>query len=354
MVILVILIVVAGLYGFYRFRSGKEDLLNFIKDNPQQAAILVIRNDTVIARQNIDKVMPLASTVKVMVAIEYAEQAAKGIINPDEEISLNELDKFYVPNTDGDAHSHWLQLVSEKIKDGKISIREIAKGMIRTSSNANTEWLMGKLGLGKINARIDSLGLKNHTKINYLVSDLFVGKEAFPDVRGKALAEKLKNLELNKYIDYTNVIHNKLLSDPEYKNDYGDLNMDVQKVISDNMSASTVADYVSIMQKINSRKYFSEQTHKYLDEIMEFVFEINPANRKVYEHVGFKGGSTSFVLTMCLFATDKKGNRTELAYFMNGLTSSKNKSLQKGINEFHATLLSNDAFRQKIKESLMN
>jgi D-alanyl-D-alanine carboxypeptidase len=35
--------------------------------------------------------MPLASTVKIIIAIEYAEQAAQGQINPDEKISLSEL-----------------------------------------------------------------------------------------------------------------------------------------------------------------------------------------------------------------------------------------------------------------------
>ena len=85
--------------------------------------------------------MPLASTVKTIIAIEYAVQAAAGKINPDEEVGISELEKFHVKNTDGGAHPKWLDFVKNKINDDKITVREIAKGMIRFSSNANTEWL---------------------------------------------------------------------------------------------------------------------------------------------------------------------------------------------------------------------
>ena len=54
----------------------------------------------------------------------------------------------------------WLKLVNDKIVNDAISIREIAKGMIKFSSNANTEWLSKKLGLEQINNRIDSLGIE--------------------------------------------------------------------------------------------------------------------------------------------------------------------------------------------------
>ncbi|MCS6821401.1 MAG: class A beta-lactamase-related serine hydrolase [Microscillaceae bacterium] len=47
--------------------------------------------------KNIDKIMPLASTVKIILAIEYAEQSANGQLNPDKMVSINELDKFYIP-----------------------------------------------------------------------------------------------------------------------------------------------------------------------------------------------------------------------------------------------------------------
>lgn len=344
-------IVLAGAYGLYDIVPGEDFVLTFIRNNPDKSAILVLRNDTVLARQNADKLMPLASTVKIILAIEYAEQSAKGLINPDTLISLQELDKFYVPNTDGGAHTSWLKSVSDKITDNQISIREIAKGMIKYSSNANTEWLLNKLGIVHVNNRVDSLGLKHHTKIYNIVSALFVGKELFPDIKGNDLQKKLSELSMEEYIEATNLIHRKLDMDSLYKRDMGDLGLDIQKIWSDRFPSSTVEDYVSIMQKINSRNYFMEKSQNYLHEVMEFIME-NPANRAWLDHSGMKGGSTAFVLTKALYATDKSKNKTEMAFFFNNLSIIEMTRLQMSMNAFELKVLTDYEFRESMKSQL--
>lgn len=349
--ILIGLGLIIGATGVYYFLPNENKILEFIKENPDRTAIRLIRNDSVIANQNPNKIMPLASTVKIILAIEYAEQSSKGQINADELILLSELEKFYIPNTDGNAHPTWLKSIKEKIKDEQISIREIAKGMISYSSNANTEWLLNKLGKENVNNRLDSLGIKNHTEIYNLVSSLFVGKERFPDLRGKELEESLKKLDLKDYIETTNIIHEKLLSDTLYKKDVGDLGMNIQKVWSDKLPASTVSEYVGIMKKINSRKYFKPKVQEYLGEVMEYLLE-NPANKEWLVHAGMKGGSTAFVLTKSLYATDKKGNKTELAYFINNLSTLEMTKLQMSMNEFELKILTNKEFRKKIETEL--
>jgi D-alanyl-D-alanine carboxypeptidase len=131
----------------------------------------------------------------------------------------------------------------------------------------------------------------------------------------------------------------------------GDLGMNIQRIWSDRLPSSTVSDYVSIMKKINSRNNFDQITQEYLDEVMEYVLD-NPANRERLEHCGMKGGSTPFVLTKALYATDKKGNKTELAYFMNDLNILEMISLQMSMNEFELKILSSKEFRDKIKTEL--
>jgi D-alanyl-D-alanine carboxypeptidase len=347
------LVVLLGAIGVYYFKPSEQLVLNFIKDNPNKSAIKLIRNDSIIAEKNPNKVMPLASTVKIILAIEYAIQSSEGNLNPNEEVSLEDLEKFYVSNTDGGAHPRWLRSVKEKVIDNKISIREIAKGMIKYSSNANTEWLSQKIGIENINKRIDTLGISDHTEFYYIVSALFVGKEKFPNLKGKELETKLKDLSIEDYIDVTNSIHSKLQKDTTYKKDIGDLGMDIQRIWSNNLPSSTVNEYVGVMKKINSRTYFDAESQKYLDEVMEFLLE-NPANRKWLEHSGMKGGSTAFVLTKALYATDKKGNRTEMAYFFDDLGVLENTRLQGSMNEFELKILTNKEFRDKVKDALGN
>lgn len=349
--ILALLLLIGFAVAYYMLRPDKDKLLAFIQENPEKSAILLVRNDTLLAAKNTTKVMPLASTVKILLAIEYAEQAAAGQLDPDSLIALSELEQFYVVNTDGGAHPAWLRSVEDKIEAGKISLREIAKGMIKYSSNANTEWLSSLLGIEKINQRIDSLGLSQHTPFYYIVSALFVGKEAFPELKGEALVEQLKGLSQEEYIGFTNLIHERLLNEPDYKNVLGDLSMPVQRVWSDNLPASTVADYVCILKKINSRAYFSSRSQAYLDEVMEFVMK-DPANQSWLKHSGMKGGSTAFVLTQALYARDTSDNLTELAYFFNGISIFEMIHLRESMNEFELNILRNPDFRAQVKKTL--
>jgi D-alanyl-D-alanine carboxypeptidase len=336
--IIVLLICIVIFVFAYIFAPNEKKILDFIKNNPERSALLLLRNDTIVAQHNIDKLMPLASTVKIIIAIEYAEQASKGIINPDELIAISDLDRYYVKNTDGDAHPNWLKSVALSIKNDSISIREIAKGIIKHSSNANTEWLLEKLNLENVNARLDSLGLSKHTPIYHFVSALFIGKEAFSSQNKDEKVLSLKNLSSEEYINLTNIIHEKLKTDTTYKQDLGDLDLNIQRIWSDRLPNSTVDEYVRVMKKINSRTYFDTKTQQYLDEVMEFILE-NPKNSEWLAHCGMKGGSTTFVLTKALYATDKKGNKTELAYFLNDLSTFETIKLKRSMNEFELKVL---------------
>jgi D-alanyl-D-alanine carboxypeptidase len=71
-------------------------------------------------------------------------------------------------------------------------------------------------------------------------------------------------------------------------------------------------------------------------------------------HSGAKGGSTAFVLTKALYATDKKGDKTEMAYFFNDLSIIENTRLQMSMNEFEVKILSNNDFREKVEKAFAN
>jgi D-alanyl-D-alanine carboxypeptidase len=76
----------------------------------------------------------------------------------------------------------------------------------------------------------------------------------------------------------------------------------------------------------------------------------NPANQQWLKHAGMKGGSTSFVLTKASYATDLKGNKTELAYFLYDLEPMENMMLQRKMNGFEYKLLVDDRFRESVRQ----
>ena len=62
----------------------------------------------------------------------------------------------------------------EKITEGAVSLEEVAKGMVKFSSNASTEYLMEVLGLDNINRNLQSLALPAHQPLFPIVSSLYI------------------------------------------------------------------------------------------------------------------------------------------------------------------------------------
>ncbi|MCJ7842041.1 hypothetical protein MUB24_14245 [Lederbergia sp. NSJ-179] len=77
-----------------------------------------------------------------------------------------------------------------------------------------------------------------------------------------------------------------------------------------------------------------------------------PSNQEWLAHAGQKGGSTAFVLTMSMYATDKEGNQTELAFFANDLSTIEQAKLSKNINAFQLKFLTDEKFREQVKKEL--
>ena len=128
---------------------------DFIKNNPSRSSFFLMRNDSVKISLRADQKFPLASTLKIMIAIEFAKQVSSGKINANELIPLADLDVYYLAGTDGNAHPNWKQSATSRgeLNNNRVTLQEVARGMIRFSSNANTEFLMDKLGLDNIKDR---------------------------------------------------------------------------------------------------------------------------------------------------------------------------------------------------------
>jgi D-alanyl-D-alanine carboxypeptidase len=347
-IVLVLLLLFAMLYLFVSKKSKAESIARFIRKNPEKSAIYLVQNGKVLVEHNADRVMPLASTVKIVIAIEYAEQVGKGTISPDSMIDLSELDKYYIAKTDGGAHPSWLEVAQKGglIKNEQVSIREVAKGMINYSSNANTEFLMDLLGLDQINANLQKMGLTHHQPLYPIVSALFLHLDKSP--------EQVRALSDSEYIAATQAIHETLKFDgAQLKKQYKPLSMTAQRVWSDRLVGGTTREYASILKKINDRDYFSEKAQSELDLVMEGILE-NPANRAWLLHAGMKGGSTAFVLTQATYACTIKGEKTELAYFFDDLTTWQGVFLEMGMNAFELEILSNPTKREKLLKLLLD
>ncbi|WP_046174111.1 serine hydrolase [Domibacillus indicus] len=338
-------------------QASPDAVLQFIEENAAdgRAALSVRWNGERLADVNETLRMPLASTVKIMAAVEYARQAADGQIDPNQKVPLETLQSFYVPRTDGGAHTMWLRSLQPAFTGNSVPLSEVAKGMITYSSNANTDYLLHLLGLENVN-RIPALfGLEHHEPIYPLVSTLFVPVKLMKEQKlgKKETMQAVKQMELAEYRQRSIAIHEKWLEDPptrrEQKQLYRLMNVPNQKIWSDRLTRSTTSEYASVMEKLNSRTFLPGQVHAFLDPVMEGIMK-DPANQEWLLHAGRKGGSTAFVLTEAMYAAKKNGGLLELAFFTDGLTLLEHAKLSGSLNAFELSLLRDEAFRRKTKE----
>ncbi len=331
-------------------QNPEEKMLSFMQANKSNFSIYLQKNDTSLAAFNENKLMPLASTVKILVAIEFAKQAAAHVIEIGDAVALADLDRYYLANTDGGAHPNWIAYEKKKnhIFNDSINLIDVARGMIIFSSNANTEYLMDLLGIDNVQNDIPMLGVKQHTAIFPMVSSLFLyqNPRAIPE---KKLLKGITSLDEETYCRYTYDIHKALKYSDSLKEKFRpqDLSMPMQRVWSERLPASTTKDYVHIAKIINNRKFLSKEAYEILSKVLESVME-NAANKKMFMHAGMKGGSTAWVLTKALYATLPTGERIEMAYFFNNLTLAQQDQIQPLMNSFELNVLTNEAFRSKL------
>jgi len=328
----------------------------------------IVRNGSVLADSQSDQLRPLASTVKIIVAIEYSHQAAHGEIDPAERVKTHDLDRYYIPGTDGGAHESWLRSIESKghLQNETISLREVAKGMISHSSNANTEFLMMRLGLDQINANLDRLQLPKHEQIYPIVSGLLIPYEIaqkydldiFEKTDAKKVQTRIEEMSQAAYIEEAIKVHAKLNQDDDgsYKkqaNLQAWHNMGFDQIFSKRSTKSTTSEYISVVQKINDSPYFIQSVREHLLPIMEWPMD-NPKNQQRFHHLGGKGGSTAQIATFALYAEDKQGNKTELAVFFDDVHGYETAKLSNSLSAFQLGVVTEPSRWQEKLSMLQN
>lgn len=350
-----LLCIAVGLFIWQITKTNPALIYEHVKKQHEsgQAALVIQRNGNVIVDVNSEEPLPLASTVKFIVAIAYAKAAADGLLDAEESVPIARLEHFYIPKTDGGAHQAWLDSLG-KVKN--VPLKEVANGMMLYSSNANTDFLIHQIGLDNINSTMKELGFTQHEELYPLVSTLYIPVQLIQEygIEKKQLAAALEKMELQEYKKRAVAIHANWLTHPPTQEDIQQiqkyLTTDVQKVWSDRLPRAPAAEYANLMTKLNSKAYFPPEVHTYLDPITEQLMQ-NPQNQSWLQHAGQKGGSTMFVLTNAMYATDKQHNQTEIVLLTNELSILEQIKLSRNLNAFQLQVLSDPAFLEEIQEA---
>jgi len=119
-----------------------------------------------------DEVFPQASTIKIAVLAELYHQSQVAAQNHSEEGKLT--DGYTVQTSDLVPDSDIMQGLTPGVT--RLTNRDLATMMVAVSDNSATNVLIDRLGMDKINALMDSLGLA-HTRLRRKMMDLQAAHE---------------------------------------------------------------------------------------------------------------------------------------------------------------------------------
>ena len=305
LIILVLAMVIFFLWNQY----SPQSIVRHIAQAPEQGALYLVKNGVVLLEKNPDQKLALASTVKLIVALEFAKQAAAKQVDPFESIPLEDLETYHLKDTDGGAHPDWLNSLSKEEKTSQaVSLSEVVRGMLRFSSNANTEYLMDKLGFDQVNHLLKQLDLDKHEELYPFVSSLLVLRDHSD--------QELEHMTQAEYIRLSHNVHQQLkLGSIDKKITQKQVAPIGLNRFSTWFTKATAREYGSILRKLNHRDYFSPQEYQIISEVIDL-----PDAPPEVLYGAEKGGSTQSILNAALYETHKNGDEIELVVFLNHLS----------------------------------
>lgn len=122
---------------------GVDGLIDWMVAHKEDVGLVVLVDGEERLAHQPDEHFPLASTIKVLMLVAYAEQVAAGSLDERATVPLEVVDRLYLAGTDGGAHE---AARSEWGDENAVTLDQLAHAMIRYSSNAAADVMLRKVG----------------------------------------------------------------------------------------------------------------------------------------------------------------------------------------------------------------
>lgn len=298
-----------------RMPEAARPALQRLLSAPQTVGLAAYRvgQETEGAYLNAQTPMPLASVVKLIHLVAYAEAVSNGRLNPLASVPVAALDSYYLPNLDLGAHR---QALAELEENGRLfgtpphlTLEDIPWMMVRHSSNAATDYLHMLLGQVTIEETAVSLNLPTHTApCPFLGQFLAMDDPTLPNSNGRVTIDAY----LHDPATYGRQVM--LLTDAYSRDDafrqqiaqggrrFFRPSIDSQRYFSEHLNAQASAlDYANLMARIAQNGLSNGESsflaRRYLEWPMRFE-----ANQEQFSNLGYKGGALPGILTTVYYA----------------------------------------------------
>lgn len=289
--------------------------LEYIIDQPHSVALAAYRVDQ--AEQgvflNAEQPMPLASVVKIIHLVAYAEAVAADDLLPTATISVADVDRYYLPTLDLRAHNQALEALEA---DGRLFgdppallLDEVVRMMIEFSSNAATDYMHMLLGQTRIEQTVRSLEIEPHTAPCPFVGQfLAMANHTRPQLDGQTALQNFiedpqrygqEVMQLTAAYSTDETFHQDAVA---WRQQTRRPHARTQRLFTDYLNAQgTALAYARLMARLAQNGLSSDESsfiaRRHLEWPMRFA-----ENQERFSNLGYKGGSLPGILTTAYYA----------------------------------------------------
>jgi D-alanyl-D-alanine carboxypeptidase len=321
---------------FIQANQGKDTLTGIIRANPNTTAITAYTVDAngqqVADGQelffNADTPLVLASTMKTVVLAAYENAVAGGELDPNQKISITDLEKYYLPQTDGGAHVAGLAELGLSAdangfasdQTAAIPLDAVARIMINNSGNAEMDYLLSRLGEERMNAALSAAGMQQHTRFHSILGITL----AMFNHEAPLIDPTRRQVLINQAAsgDFSTLEHlaDLYLHDPKWRaaqiafmqsdaftNAANQMGWEGQVAASQLFPKGTAREYAGLMAQIASGQFISPAVSARIQQKLENIPDEQPMRWLFHQRYGAKGGLTAGVLNLVSYAVPKSG-----------------------------------------------
>ena len=257
--------------------------------------------------QNKNQPFPLASAIKIVLLTAYATEVSATHLNPNETITISDLDNFYLPGTDGGAHNEFINSLGANRT--KLTLDEVVTGMTTYGSNAAADYLLNRLNKYDFNNLYHQLNLKNtNLPISFLGLYLFLNNHE----TGMYAEEVLSSEEaVEEQARLANLFKtNKKWREDEIKFVTKSTNappIEIQKQFLYTFGINGSVDDISkiFIEVYGDSKLFSNQTQSEIRSHLEWPLSINTNQTKEFTTLASVSGAWPSIFTSAWYSKSK-------------------------------------------------
>ncbi len=262
---------------------------------------------------NADVPMPLASVVKIIHLVAYAEAVAAGQLDPTSYVNLDTLDHYYLPGYDLGSHNRAIDELAEAglvlANPDRIRLEDVPWMMIRHSANAATDYLHTLLGQDVIEETAVSLNLTQQT-----APCTFLGQ--FLAMSNQTRLGKSDRAAIQAYLDNPATYGAEVVqlaetyvqdstfrnAEQAYHREERRPSTQDQRYFSHNLNAhGTPREYAALMAQIAQNGLSNPESSFLARRYLEWPM-IFPANQERFSNLGYKNGSLPGILNTAYYA----------------------------------------------------